>query len=480
MRTSSDRTRRLFQGALAFILIALPAAAQAGDYRPPQGDIDQRLRELEEEVRELKAERARQAAPAAEAVDKSELDRILDEKFKSQKVLAGWNDGFFLQSPSGDFKLKLRGYVQADTRFFVDAKGDTGFDNFSLRRVRPIVEGTVYKYFDFRIMPDFGGGTTVLQDAYMDVKYWPAVSFRFGKTKVPLSLERLQSGSDILFVERALSQNLAPNRDVGFMVYGDVLGNGTVNYQAGVFNGVFDGGIADNDVSSAKDAAGRLWFEPFKATDIEPLQKLGVGFAGTWGRQSDDDLSGLSFKTTGRSTFFRFDPTIKPIAKGDHYRWSPQAYYYFGPFGVMGEYIYTDQEVSGTFGVAPAPGEHKRRDVRNHGWFAQASWVITGEDASYKGVTPINNFDPANGRWGAFEVAGRISNVDLENAVIRQKIATGVTEAWEYTGGLNWYLNRAFKFQLNYAHTDFSQKATFSGEKRDHEDVIQTRFQLSY
>jgi len=116
-------------------------------------------------------------------VKKEDLDSALEAAFKKQKVLAGWQDGFFLQSPSGDFKLKIRGYTQADYRFFPFGEGDTGNDSFFLRRVRPIFEGTVYKYFDFRIMPDFGLGTTSLQDAYMDVRYLPYASIRAGKFK---------------------------------------------------------------------------------------------------------------------------------------------------------------------------------------------------------------------------------------------------------------------------------------------------------
>jgi len=479
MRTLTARTRRLLRGTLAFILIALPATAQAGDYRPPRGDIDQRLRELEEEVRELKRQRAELTAPAAEgAVDKGELDRILDEKFKSQKVLAGWQDGFFLQSPSGDFKLKLRGYIQADARLFPGDSGDTGNDNFFLRRARPIVEGTVYKYFDFRLMPDFGGGTTVLQDGYMDVKYFTFASLRAGKFKVPLSLERLQSGAELLFIERSLVNNLAPNRDVGFMLYGDIAA-GIFQYQAGVFNGVFDGGSFDNDVSSPKDVAARVWFQPFVTSDIDPLTKLGFGVAGTWGRQENDDLSGLNFRTGGRSSFYRPATGTTLVGKGDHYRFAPQAYYFWGPFGAMGEYILSDQEVAGLVGTAPNQTT-VRHDFKHRGWFAQASWVLTGEDASYKMVTPINNFDARNGRWGAFEVAGRVSNVQLDDAAVTSKLGTGADSAWEYTGGVNWYLNRAFKLQVNYLHTDLSQKVTFAGQKRDHEDVVITRFQISY
>ena len=41
-----------------------------------------------------------------------------------------------------------------------------------------------------------------LQDAFLDVRFTPKARFRFGKTKVPISLERLQSATALTFVER--------------------------------------------------------------------------------------------------------------------------------------------------------------------------------------------------------------------------------------------------------------------------------------
>lgn len=77
--------------------------------------------------------------------------------------------------------MRLRGYVQFDGRFFQDDEQRPGVDTFLLRRVRPILEGTLFKNFDFRVMPDFGGGTTVLQDAYLDARVSPRFRIRAGK-----------------------------------------------------------------------------------------------------------------------------------------------------------------------------------------------------------------------------------------------------------------------------------------------------------
>ena len=98
-------------------------------------------------------------------------------------------------------------------------------------------------------------------------------------------------------------------------------------------------------------------------------------------------------------------------------------------------------------------------------------------------VSPINNFDPLNGRWGAFEIAGRASQADIDG--VRSSAASPArnqptTGANAYTGGVNWYLNNAFRFQFNYERTEFDGKPTFAGKAQSHEDVLLTRFQIAY
>ena len=69
-----------------------------------------------------------------------------------------------------------------------------------------------------------------------------------GKFKVPVGLERLQSATDIRFIERAFPTSLVPNRDLGLSFGGDAAG-GVVNYSFGYFNGVSDaleGNVAYN------------------------------------------------------------------------------------------------------------------------------------------------------------------------------------------------------------------------------------------
>src|SRR5439155_1773271 len=236
-------------------------------------------------------------------------------------------------------------------------------------------------------------------------------------------------------------------------------------------NGVFDDGSSDGDVEDSKDVAGRLFFQPFKNSARSPLQGLGFGAAATFGRQRDSQ-TGLAFKTAGRSNFFKYDPAV--VGAGDHRRWDPQFSYYIGPVGLMGEYAISDQEVR----KAAVKG-----DLTNRAWFLQGSYVLTGEKATYRSVVPAKPFDPKNHQWGAFELAGRYSQVKIDNDAFRLGLAdpaASASSAKAWTIGLNWYLNRSVKAMFNYERTDFNRSIKFGTDKRDHEDVFLTRLQLAF
>ena len=110
---------------------------------------------------------------------------------KNPPVTAG-PDGFSIQSETGDYRLQVRGYAQLDGRFFEGDDQGVSLNTFVLRRVRPIFAGTVAQHFDFYIMPDFGVGTTVTQDAYLDVRYTPGSACAWASSSLR-RLERLQS-----------------------------------------------------------------------------------------------------------------------------------------------------------------------------------------------------------------------------------------------------------------------------------------------
>jgi Phosphate-selective porin len=188
-------------------------------------------------------------------------DSVINAAKSRPSVTAGAT-GFQLKSADGNFVLKLRGYLQTDARVYLSDDAQVLTNDLLLRRVRPILEGTVYKYYDFRIMPDFAGAAPTIFDAYFEARFKPEFAVRAGKYKPALGLERYQSATDVKFIERGLPTNLVPSRDVGLQVAGDLAG-GILNYNAALFDGVPDLASGLNDVADGKDLVGRLFIVPF-------------------------------------------------------------------------------------------------------------------------------------------------------------------------------------------------------------------------
>jgi len=367
---------------------AFPAVALADDNTA----LLKRVEALEQELSVLK----RQLEVKKEDEDK--------KKTEAPVITASSQDGFSIKSPDNNFKLKLGGYVQEDGRFFTDNKKDVGTTvSFLVRNARLILQGTVYKDYDFYADPEFAGTSVYVADAYVDVHYWPELKLRAGKFKEPFGLERLQSTPANEFAELGLPSNLGPNRDFGAQLFGDLLG-GSVNYAFGVFNGVEDLGAANNgttDGNNEKDVAGRIFLSPFKNTDWTVLQGLSGGFAATYGHREDATAALPVYKSPGQSSIFTYNTTVS--ADGPHYRLSPQFYYGWNSLGLLGEYIASDEELVKTLG-AGTTANLVRGNIKNTAWQIEATYLLTGEDATYYGVTPRHPFSLQDRTWGAWSL----------------------------------------------------------------------------
>jgi phosphate-selective porin OprO/OprP len=456
----------------AGVQISLPLFAQESETIE---SLKEQIQQLDQKVRILERNR--------------ELDQeTADTKAKSATKLSLGASGFAVTSADSNFVFKVRGYVQADGRFYPSERVDTTInDTFLMRRVRPIFEGTVYNKFDYRVMLDFASQASVstannslVQDAYVNARLSPEIQLQAGKFKEPVSLERLQSGANLLFVERAFPTQLAPNRDVGLQLHGDLFAS-TLRYEVGVFNGVADGGSGDFETAdSDKDVAARLFAQPFKNTELSALRGLGFGLAGTYG---DQDGALRSYISEGAQRFFTYRTSAvagapNVLASGNHWRVVPQAYYYWGPFGLLAEYAVSSQEVLQAGGGA---GAGTREELTHTAWQLAASYFLTGEENSFKAVNPLRPVGGGNGGWGAWEIAVRVSQLDVDDEAfpIFANPATAATEALSYGAGVNWHLNRNLKLSLNYVHTDF-EAAAGNPYADQAEDVVLTRVQFAF
>jgi phosphate-selective porin OprO/OprP len=438
---------------------ATPAPASSVTQQAADGDALARIRQLEDRIATLEKAEAKSKATAA-----------------TTPTVTATRDGLAVRSADNAFSFRLRGYVQSDARFF-GANGPVapGSSTFLLRRVRPIFEATAYKYFGVRLMPDFGSGQAVLYDAYAEAKPNTALNVRVGKFKPPIGLERLQSATDVRFVERGLPTNLVPNRDVGVQLYGD-LAKVRIQYQVGAFDGAPDAANIDGDASTGKDVAGRLFLRPF-ATNA-PGPDLGIGIAGSTGtEQGTLTAPGLgAYRTTGQLALFRYrsDGTAPNtvLAEGRRTRVSPQGYLYVGPVGVLAEYVRSTHNVRRATNAVT---------LTNQAWQVSGGWVLTGERESYTSVSPDHPLDGSkSGGLGALELVARYGVLTTDAAAFPTFAdpATQARRARAAGVGLNWRLTRGLLFAADYERTQLDGPDAATVRHTEH--AVLTRLQLGF
>ncbi|HEV2456156.1 MAG TPA: porin [Verrucomicrobiae bacterium] len=397
---------------------------------------------------------------------------------KPSAALTVGQDGVTFRSADSNFIAGLHAWVQADSRTFFQDEHSAGIDGFVLRRARLIFTGTLFHDFDFNLTPEFAGSSAPqILDAYLNYHYSPAFQLEVGKFKPPIGLEALEPDIWTSFNERSLATDLAPYRDIGAELHGDLLG-GVFSYAAGVFNGLPDLNTTtvnanyDNDVAFA----GRIFVSPFKQTTIAPLKGFGAGVSGSYEYdRTNASAAGLTpgYTTDGQQKFFTYSASTAP--GGPHWRVSPQGYYYWGPIGFLGEYIVSGQRVEKI--TAPVAFD----DLHNTAWEVSGGWVLTGENASYAGVMPRHPFSIENGGWGAWQIVGRYARLNVDNGTFPAfASATGSAsraEAWAV--GLNWYLNADLRANLSFSRTTFNGGSANPATQKA-EEVLFTRVQLAF
>jgi phosphate-selective porin OprO/OprP len=131
-------------------------------------------------------------------------------------------------------------------------------------------------------------------------------------------------------------------------------------------------------------------------------------------------------------------------------------------------------------------------DPNFDGWYAQASWVITGESKPYRpergaygSPSPNDEFSLDKLGWGAWEIAARYSVLNLNFdeglaglATPKDGIRGGDQRIW--TAGLNWYPNNAIRFMLDYQHTDVSRLSSSGTDAGARLDAVSLRAQVAF
>ena len=166
-----------------------------------------------------------------------------------------------------------------------------------------------------------------------------------------------------------------------------------------------------------------------------------------------------------------------PNAAGRRLNYTPQLYYYKGPFGLMLEYAVSAQKVS-----AVVSGGTLVHNFSNNAWQVAASYVLTGEKKSFGSVVPGRGLESRMVKGlGAWEVVGRYTGLNVDPSVFADGFAEGTKSAGAaraWTVGLNWYLNYFSRVEFNYEQTQF-QGGNLIGN-RPTEKILEEHLQVAF
>ncbi len=161
---------------------------------------------------------------------------------------------------TGDDKEKF----DADTSGSGVGKADGFSSSFSIPRVRPYIQGTMWRpwlryRFEFELSSTSGEGSSKIKDGYLEVTRFPLLDVKAGQFKAPFSLQELTSPTRLEFVDTAITNlKYAVGRDVGVML-GGLTGKKRFGYSVGVFNG---GGESRRQEDQGLLYVGRIWLDP--------------------------------------------------------------------------------------------------------------------------------------------------------------------------------------------------------------------------
>jgi phosphate-selective porin len=278
-----------------------------------------------------------------------------------------------------------------------------------------------------------------------------------GRFKVPFGREQLIGIMDVDFAFRSLvSTTIPPARDKGVMVHGRYLRRG-FTYEVGVFHADGDNGRLEEAqfrrANAQPEGIGHSFAARVTGTPLRPLAKtfetLRVG--GAYGTvkipEGLNSFRGVS--AWGTKDFF------EPVyVKGQRHRYGLEVAYTPGPVGFVAEWQQAREQRKGQ-----GLGDIDLSDFITTGWYASATWLVTGEKKE--------DFDhPRHPIFtegiGAIEIGARYEELGFESAekigpAFANPRAENIRQHSDavWTLGVNWFPTRWTRLVVNGIHEHF-------------------------
>lgn len=491
MPSTATPLRSLICCAVAAFLLLLPVEAAAGDggnvapiYNGP-----------------VNSAYTSSLVVAGDSVrSRSPVQRILADTTDQRRDLLGEDDdqGYTgvdirtrrlrIRSDDGRDLFRLRGrlFVDAAYLFFdptdtVDddrpERGDLARYQTIIRNARLGAEGVMYEDWVWRIEAELRDAEIRFRGSYIEYIGWDPLRVTVGNIKEPVGMEWMTTRRRNTFIERAAPLDAyKPSWNIG----------GRVEYRGASYHlmgGLFGGNdvIRDRQITDGFALAGRATVAPY----LQGRNYLHLGVSGSHrqnayrNRADFEQREYLDVRLRTRLGTRAVDGRFigrEDISGAENYgTWAVEGAVGLGPVSLQGEVL----------GVT-LNRQQDLEQINLWGWYAQASWFLTGEARTYRpgrgnfgALIPTRNFRPGFGP-GAIELTARYAFVDSIEESDNALIYDGGTMD-HFTLGINWYLARELRIMANYIYLD-ARRATPMGPglggKQTTGSLLALRFQI--
>ncbi|CAN5436507.1 hypothetical protein BH11PLA2_BH11PLA2_25680 [soil metagenome] len=390
-----------------------------------------------------------------------------------------WADHLRFQSPDNGFSIHVGGNAQIDSTWLIGPNsafvkpggGTNGIGNASamfLRRVRLRFDGSIYQQFDYVVEYDLANasnenngeqpasfnninGSPVPTNVWMQIRDVPYLgSVRFGNQTKPIGFTTQVSQANLPFMERADNHDAFYGQFDNGNAMGITSRNHTpdelITWQTGVYFALANSLAIGLNKS---EWGGRITALPVFEDDGERLIHVGFGTLNGELPQNELRLRARTLLRNGPGFAVPVLADTGTIGGSRQYTLAPEFAAVYGSWTWQAEWA--GQFIS----QATLRGGVNQGTAFFHGGYAQGLYFLTGETQSYDKeagafgrVYPNSNFRCSRSEGvtgtGAWQIGARIGYLNLNDGAIQGG------RLYDFTLGLNWFLNPNMKFQFNY------------------------------
>ncbi len=333
-------------------------------------------------------------------------------------MLAGAQTAFAQDYPTVEFG----GRVQADATYFDNDKYDYS-DGNEVRRGRVYWRGYVSENWDYRAQIEFTSDDPTIKDGYLRYHGFDNTIISFGHFWPYPGLEILTSSNNATFNERGMANIFQGDRRMGV---GITKWSDRYTFQSAVFTNEANNALRGEGVNA------RIAYRPELGDD----QLLHLGLS--WGRDSRaNDSIRFRARPESHQDSHRLVDTGSITDVDSLNKIGLEAAYVNGRFSAQAEYLQQDVD-----------RYNNAADLSFDGYYGFVSYFLTADSRPYSNSSAaFGTVDPSSDK-GAWEIAARVSNLDLTDSLVNGG------QADIFTLGVNYYMTRDIRFTANYMMAD--------------------------